>query len=206
MLRFESGFEENKEIYDHLLKFTLTWKEEYVYVTTNNRQLQVFRLPLYKSVEKREAEWEKTHGICENEGIVFLPQSTEDRNVYFFPTQQGASPNAFHRKQKTRKSHGGGEDIVATVVLSSKVVDRLFPSSGQSAGELGKGSLPPQVLYLTAAQLGAFTAVKSYEHSCKELKRVDSFKGGQLLAMFEKIERCGNCGRVTSAGFDLEAF
>jgi hypothetical protein len=203
LLYFDSGFEENKEFYDDSLKFTLTWTPEYLYVTTNNRQLQIYRLPLFRTIERREIDWDKDHGICENEGTIFLPQSTEDRKVYFFPASPSKSPDVSHQKHKTKKDE---RDIVATVVLSSKVVNDLSTALVEAIGELARDSAPPQVLYLTKAQLGAFTPVKYSLYGYKELKRADSLRGGQLLAMFEKAEKCDNCGRVLSTAFELEAF
>jgi hypothetical protein len=202
LLYFDGGFEEDKEFYDDPLKFTLTWTPEYLYVTTNNRQLQIYRLPLFRAVGEREIGCNKDRGICENAGAVFLPQSTEDRKVYFFPESPSKSPDVSHQKHKTKKDE---RDIVATVVLSSKVVNDLSTALVETVGERPRDSVPPQALYLTKAQLGAFTPV-SCLYGPKELKRPDSLEGGQLLAMFEKAEKCQNCGRVLSTAFELEAF
>ncbi|KAF7541490.1 hypothetical protein G7054_g584 [Neopestalotiopsis clavispora] len=199
ILTFDSGFEDLRKIYEHPLQFTLTWTLQCLYVTTNNRLLQIFRLPLFNTNRMKDISQDSLSQVCENDGEVFLPDSTKYRRVHFFPAEQGTPKPKATRKSTSRKNHEPREETVATIVLSSKFDASAEISATASTDSTRDVTMQPQVIYLTKSQLGDFTPLEFRQYGFKERMKAESDRGGQLLGMFEEYETCKKCGRVLTA-------
>jgi hypothetical protein len=110
------------------LPYTLTWTNEWLYITHNDpnqefKMLKIFRVPLHSSPESRnEVE------VLENE--IYLPTSSSSRMIHYFPSSITCNPE-------------GG-----TVVLSSTHTNTsLCPVRGHSSAAQhprpSSRSLPP---------------------------------------------------------------
>ncbi|KAI1079934.1 hypothetical protein F5B20DRAFT_590137 [Whalleya microplaca] len=174
------------------LGFTLTWTKEYLFVAISGTLLRVIRIPLFQAMQKGDLEWEASNGICENDGTVFLPESSHYRDIYYLPISSIEFPKSPKKKDKQKHNE---EDIVAVVFLSSgNKYSSLMPPIDSSCLP-PKGS--PQIVYLTASQLGNWTALSSlqmsnagHRHLTAESKPIEN---RQVLEKFEKRERCALC-------------
>ena len=69
------------------LPFTLTWRPGEVYVTTNSRKLQVYKVPL----ECSATGISKQTPILVPKNTIILPRSARHRMVRFFPNLKGGT-------------------------------------------------------------------------------------------------------------------
>lgn len=186
------------------LPYTFTWTEKHVYATQSSRQLRIFRVPLFQWVEKEEyssqEDAEQPDGLELNDtpdevafmncsSRLFLPESAQRRPIHFFPLLAPKLP----KEESKKPSKSQGSPIVATLVLSSESVKIVVDA--KNASKTTGAHRPPQVVYLTAGDVGKWVRVSkevvSSQSATEEKKRC--WRGGKLLAKCEKFDRYNDC-------------
>jgi hypothetical protein len=193
-INLNRSFSEEDKLSVDNLPFTLTWTREHIYVAESRRELRVYRIPLYQEVEDRDRSDDAPKAVFTNSGDVFLPESALMRKVYFFPT---LGQNASEPKSKKSKGKSGSKEAYAATVLigAQNLTSRPF-IMGDSLGAQTVERTPPQGLHLTAAQLGRWETAEGHEGGIRMLKKAETWRGGQLLAKFEKFDRSEDCDIV----------
>lgn len=184
------------------LPYSLTWTEDHLYVSMSGTSLTVFQMPLFRHVEAAEKDMYSRKAVFKNIKEVFLPASAAHRRVHFFPTPQKASPDTAGSKSKKKAKSEEKPDFVATVILGPRNPEKEKGMIQELLGERAGGErVPPQGVYLTAAQFGGWEAAEPKTMDIKMLKRAETWRGGQLLAKFEKFDRSEDCDIVPYLGF-----
>ncbi|KAI1387724.1 uncharacterized protein F4822DRAFT_407420 [Hypoxylon trugodes] len=155
------------------LGYTLTWTEDYVFMAINDRALRIIRIPLFLSVQMRDSNWKTSSGVHENDGTVFLPESSLDRDVYYFPYE------VLHKQKQTRQKTD------AILFLSSNTRD--YPESWPGGDSKGakRASSPPQIVFLK--QIGNWIPL--------DTRKLD-MKVEMIGGRFGGTDVCKSCGRL----------
>ena len=157
------------------LPYTLTWSDEWLYITHNDpnqdfKALKVFRAPLHDSASDGDT---KVDVLGEE---IYLPRSSNNRTVYYFPPKVAAGP----------------ESASGTVILSSTHTQTLsFPVRGHTnaARHLRphSRSLPP-IGFSFSPELNI-----KWTPMLKESGRTSSSEspqaGGRLQRKFERFDK-----------------
>ena len=171
------------------LPYTLTWTDSYVYVTESRPCLRVYRVPLYQAVREADKTEDSPKAVFTNSGDIFLPRSAAGRKVYFFPeTDPG--------KEKKSKSKPDKERYVATAIIAAQKCSTGLFSTADSVSDACIERTPPQGIHLTASNMGHWESAEGHRGDIKGLKRAETWKGGQLLAKYEKFDRSEDCDIV----------
>ncbi|RAK95688.1 uncharacterized protein BO80DRAFT_469213 [Aspergillus ibericus CBS 121593] len=148
------------------MPYFLTWTDAHLFFTRRDEKLDVLRIPLFRSADSST----KTVNVCHLREPIFLPRSTEARDMYFFPAQQ-SSPKSPKKK-----------DTKATLILGSY-------SSLPSQGVLVPRHMcyPPIAVFLREDKDLVWTCKASTE----ETQPISSC--GRLRGKFESFDRNEDC-------------
>jgi hypothetical protein len=157
------------------LPYTLTWTLKEVYLVTRGIRLDVVKIPLFKACEGETAT-----PICYTQNPVYLPRSSESRNVYYFPPSLSSKPKKDKEKDK-------GE--TAKIIIGSH---SSIPSQGLIVPK--KHFVQPPIGFLVKEQtdLGGWMC-KSMEASQGKGKGRINLGGGRLQGKFESFDLKEDC-------------
>ncbi|OTA78795.1 hypothetical protein M434DRAFT_38448 [Hypoxylon sp. CO27-5] len=169
------------------LGFTLTWADEYLFLVFHNRitpMVRILRIPLFQVVEGKKVNYRESHAVSKNDAMIFLPKSSTERPVYYFPF-----PATEQRKHKSRE---GKEQIIAMLFLSSHTrrSSNAWPNDPEG---LTEESPPPQIVFLTASQLASWTSIQKCQWHWDTWKKL---KSAGMLEKLEELEYCKICGKA----------
>ncbi|KAI5917328.1 hypothetical protein F4810DRAFT_696822 [Camillea tinctor] len=174
--------------------FTLTWTNDYLFLTVSHMMLRILRIPLYREIEERETESRESRGICENGGTIFLPKSCQHQDVQFIPTSNS-------RRQRTSSSYQrlteANDEVVGMVVLSSGAKGFALKLPLKHWENSRGLPVPPHVFRLTVSQLGSWTGLNRLR-ICRHGERHpegNPIKSTYVLR-FQEPSVCRGCGGI----------
>jgi hypothetical protein len=198
------------------LPYTLTWTDTHVFAAHSAQILRVIRVPLFEEIEKLENSMFRTadSSLCkpfgasgseskaelktvafQNSKLLFLPNSASNRRIHFFPTTMSPQKPSQPSQMKTKKKKGAKEPIVATVLISSESTSTAWIEHHFGASLAYSG--PPQVIYLTASDIGEWEQMPTNSiFSRQEIEEAKKWKCGKLEGKCEEFDKSEDCDIV----------
>jgi hypothetical protein len=195
-VNLDRTFSEDTKLSPSNLPYTITWTKDHIYVTESGLQLKVLKVPLYRDLGANGKGKAPMKPICKNAEDMHLPVSSLQRRVYFFPSE--TNQTSVPTKHKKSSKSDDKQPIAGTVILSSR---QHADSNGLIRLAAAVGNGPPQGVHLTTSQFGDWEPIEVVADGIKMLKRAETWRGGQLLAKFEKFDTSEDCDIIPFMGY-----
>ncbi|KAJ6623171.1 hypothetical protein B0H10DRAFT_825470 [Mycena sp. CBHHK59/15] len=163
------------------LPYTLTWTPTELYFTCSDRTLKVYRIPLFESAKETSG---KEPSVLMPRKLIFLPETAEKREVYYFPPENESTTARVIISSETR-----GRPLRTTNIddqFSKRRKNMLYLANYVFGFQ--RCLSPPMGCYLNeSTDLGGWC--KSYDRS----KIPEDLGIGQLDRRLEKFDPEDDC-------------
>ncbi|TFK33930.1 hypothetical protein BDQ12DRAFT_727356 [Crucibulum laeve] len=141
------------------LPYTVTWAEDKVYVTCNEKILRVYCIPLFPTTKGCSAANDDL--VLSPRNLIFLPETAENRTVYYFPPNSGSKDE----KSSLGRLIIGGETLVKSITFTEtdepETWDFYVKDLSEQTANLEPGEFcPPVGCYVSEEDLGGWEKSK----------------------------------------------
>ncbi|EQB58543.1 hypothetical protein CGLO_01213 [Colletotrichum gloeosporioides Cg-14] len=191
-VKLAKNFFEEEKLDVMNLPTVLTWGVNHLYVAEKSLELLVYRLPLFKDVEKRDRTPESPRGVVRNMGNLFLPRSAESRKVHFFVVRDdGDGPEAATeegvRGTQKHTASSSKDKYTAHVLLGAQNEGGTPEWFRGTSRIVFAPKMAPQGVHLTQEQLGGWSGDIKGQDAMTD-QNVDHGKGREITSMLERFE------------------
>ncbi|KAK0473016.1 hypothetical protein EDD18DRAFT_1404613 [Armillaria luteobubalina] len=159
------------------LPYTLTWTRTELYFTCSDVQLKVYRVSLFNP--NQGISGDSVPSVLVPEEALFLPETAENRKVYFFPSDNDHSPSRVIIGSDVRPAKERAED-------EERDIEIYY---GHRFGVKGSALSPPIGCYLQKADLGDWV-------ESKDRSKLPEDQGiGRFDRLLEKFNPEDDCDR-----------